>query len=291
MTQPYLDLLRLVRDRGHRRGDRTGTGTLSIFGAQMRFSLQHAFPILTTKKIPFRWVAEELFWLLSGSTYEPDLRAKGVDIWKEWATEEQCASFGREEGDLGPTYGKLWRDFGAGSPVYGTNRLNVQRGVDQIARVLYQIQNTPNSRRIILTGWDPRTADQVALPPCHTLTQFYVQDGRLSAHLYQRSADMFLGVPFNIASYALLTHLLAHVCGLRVGDFVHSFGDAHIYLNHLEQVNEQLSRTPKGRPQLEVQSEVAPGTSALDHLLAIQYRDLSLVGYRPQKKISAPVAV
>lgn len=289
MTRPYLDLLRDVRDNGVRRGDRTGTGTLSIFGAQMRFDLREGFPLLTTKRVPFRWVAEELFWFLSGSTFEPDLAAKGVDIWKEWATEEQCASFGREEGDLGPTYGKLWRDFGAGSPVQGTDKLNVTRGVDQIARILYQIQYTPNSRRIILTGWDPRTADQVALPPCHTLTQFYVHEGRLSAHLYQRSADMFLGVPFNIASYALLTHLLAHVTGLEVGDFVHSFGDTHIYLNHLDQAEEQLSRKPGRLPTLLIKP--FPPGKAIDNLLSIKYEDLILSGYKPQKKIPAPVAV
>lgn len=280
MTRPYLDLLRDVRDNGVRRGDRTGTGTLSIFGAQMRFDLREGFPLLTTKRVPFRWVAEELFWFLSGSTFEPDLAAKGVDIWREWATEEQCARFGREEGDLGPVYGHAWRRFG---------ETGWRMGVDQIARILDQIQNTPNSRRIILTGWDPRTVDQVALPTCHTLTQFYVHEGRLSAHLYQRSADMFLGVPFNIASYALLTHLLAHVTGLEVGDFVHSFGDTHIYLNHLDQVEEQLSRKPGRLPTLLIKP--FPPGKAIDNLLSIKYEDLILSGYKPQKKITAPVAV
>lgn len=283
MTAQYLDLLRRVRETGVRRGDRTGTGTLSVFGAQMRFDLREGFPLLTTKHVPFRWVAEELFWFISGSTHEPDLRSKGVDIWAEWSTVEQCSRFGRCEGDLGPIYGWLWRNFGGDYDI-------PTQGVDQLSRVLKQIQITPASRRIILTGWNPCSSDQVALPPCHTLTQFYVHDGKLSAHLYQRSADMLLGVPFNIASYALLTHLLAHVTGLEVGDFVHSFGDAHIYLNHLKQVNEQLSREPTELPWLIVNTDGING-SALHVLEQTRYENLELQGYRPQAKIPAPVAV
>lgn len=457
----YIELLQRIKDYGTRKGDRTGTGTISLFGAQMRFNLRRSFPLLTTKKLPFRWIAEELFWMLSGSTYEPDLRDEGVDIWAEWATPEQCARFGREAGDLGPVYGWQWRYFGApypgsieqpeprlregleptylgvangsgkeGHPLkkrwegmisrcydpnsvsyryYGgkgvsvcdkwlefaafaedaeklegwdmdrlsdleldkdgigfgyryepamcrwvtrsencssrddrvfvlekegkhyrvdnvgrfckehgvsaknmsdlwTGRKNAKerygfrlvrvekkgRGFDQLAEVVRLLIEKPNSRRIILSGWHPVEANQVALPPCHTLTQFYVADGELSAHMYQRSADVFLGVPFNIASYALLTHMLAHVTGLRVGDFVHSFGDVHIYLNHQEQVDEQLSRQPRDLPTLTIEDNARQANDpgwALEHLLSIRYPHLRLKGYNPHPKISAPVAV
>ncbi len=248
----------------------------------MRFDLRAGFPIVTTKSVPFRWVAEELFWFLSGSTNEADLRARGVDIWAEWATAEQTARFGREEGDLGPVYGYLWRSFGGDYP-----QMN---GVDQIARLIKEIETNPNSRRLIVTGWDPRVCDEVALPPCHTLFQFKVENGKmLHCQLYQRSADAFLGVPFNISSYALLTHLVAYVCGLEAGEFIHTFGDLHIYSNHLEQVDEVLSREPLALPKLEfVTAEYLKG---LEGLLNFKYENLQLEGYQSYGKIAAPVAV
>ncbi len=227
----YHDLLRSILDNGHEHEDRTGVGTISHFGYQTRFDLRHGFPIVTTKKIPFRWVAEELFWFLSGDTNEANLRAKGVDIWAEWADEEHTSRFSRPAGDLGPVYGYLWRSFGGDYPQ--------PNGVDQIARLISEIQTNSNSRRLIVTGWDPRQADNVDLPPCHTLFQFKVEAGRiLHCQLYQRSADAFLGVPFNISSYALLMHMVAHVTGLQAGEFVYTLGDYHIYKNHLQQVEE-----------------------------------------------------
>lgn len=295
--QQYLDLLRAIQDRGVAKGDRTGTGTISLFGYQMRMDLSDGFPLLTTKKLPFRWIAEELLWMLSGSTYEPDLRDKGVNIWEAWATEEQCARFGREPGDLGPVYGHQWRNFGYYEvmSVRGPNsepgmRIEVE-GVDQIANAVDLLTNNPNSRRILVTGWNPREATQVALPPCHTLTQFYVANGKLSAQMYQRSADVFIGVPFNIASYALLTHMLAHATGLRPGEFIHTFGDVHIYLNHREQVEEQLKREPRALPKLDITSDAADFGGPLEHLLGIRYDDMKLTGYDPHPKIAAPVAV
>jgi len=225
----YHDLLRSILQNGSRHQDRTGVGTISHFGFQTRFNLQDGFPIVTTKKVPFRWVAEELFWFLSGDTDEANLRARGVDIWAEWADEEHTAKFGRQAGDLGPVYGYLWRSFGGNYPD--------RDGIDQIARLIQQIQTNPDSRRLIVTGWDPRQADNVDLPPCHTLFHFKVEEyKKLHCQLYQRSADAFLGVPFNISSYALLTHLVAHVCDLEPGEFVYSLGDYHIYLNHLERL-------------------------------------------------------
>jgi thymidylate synthase len=310
----YLDLLRAIQTKGVQKGDRTGTGTISLFGYQTRFDLSEGFPLLTTKKLAFRWIAEELFWMLSGSTNEGDLRAKGVDIWKEWATKEQCARFGREEGDLGPVYGHQWRNFGAGdaraivkdSPdLLPTFERDGHRptasgfwdnGVDQIAAIVKLLKNNPNSRRIILSGWNPKEATKVALPPCHTLTQFYVANGKLSAQMYQRSCDVFLGVPYNIASYALLTHMLAHVCGLEVGEYVHTFGDVHIYNNHLAQVEEQLTREPRPLPKLIVgppgNAFVAdPENPELATLLAYTYKDLKLEGYDPHPSIKAEVSV
>jgi thymidylate synthase len=219
---------------------------------------------------------------LSGSTDEAELRARGVDIWAEWATEEQTARFGRKEGDLGPVYGYLWRSFGGDYP-----KMN---GVDQIARLIKEIETNPNSRRLIVSGWDPRVCDEVALPPCHTLFQFKIENERiLHCQLYQRSADAFLGVPFNISSYALLTHLVAHVCGLEVGDFVHTFGDLHIYSNHVEQVNELLSREPLPLPTLEFVD--AEGLKGLDGLLNFKFENLKLENYKSHGKIAAPVAV
>ena len=278
----YHNLLRHILDTGTRHEDRTGVGTISAFGYQTRFDLSEGFPIVTTKRVPFRWVAEELFWFLSGSTDEQDLRARGVDIWEEWATPEQTARFGRGEGDLGPVYGYLWRSFGGTYPA--------MNGVDQIARLVREIESNPNSRRLIVTGWNPETCDEVALPPCHTLFQFKIESGRtLHCQLYQRSADAFLGVPFNISSYALLTHLVAHVCGLEVGDFIHTFGDLHIYSNHLEQVEELLSREPLPLPKLEIVG--ADSLKGLEGLMEFKWENLNLVGYKSHGKIAAPVAV
>ncbi|MFN3419163.1 MAG: thymidylate synthase [Pyrinomonadaceae bacterium] len=278
----YHDILRHILENGVKHDDRTGVGTISAFGYQTRFDLSQGFPIVTTKRVPFRWVAEELFWFLSGSTNEAELRARGVDIWQEWATEEQTARFGRSEGDLGPIYGYLWRSFGGDYPL--------KNGVDQIARLINEIETNPNSRRLIVTGWNPETCDLVALPPCHTLFQFKVESGRkLHCHLYQRSADAFLGVPFNISSYALLTHLIAYVCGLEPGEFIHSFGDLHIYSNHLQQVEEVLSRHPYELPRLEIIN--AEGYRGLEGLLRFKYENLNLIGYQSYGKIAAPVAV
>ena len=278
----YHDLLKHILDTGVRHEDRTGTGTISAFGYQTRFDLREGFPIVTTKRVPFRWVAEELFWFLSGSTDERELNARGVDIWQEWATAEQTARFGRSEGDLGPVYGYLWRSFGGDYPV--------RNGVDQIERLIREIENNPNSRRLIVTGWNPETCDEVALPPCHTLFQFKIESERtLHCQLYQRSADAFLGVPFNISSYALLTHLVAHVSGLEVGDFIHTFGDLHIYSNHLEQVDELLSREPMHLPQLQFVD--ADGLKGLDGILNFKFENLKLEGYQSWGKIAAPVAV
>ena len=278
----YHDLLKHILATGTRHEDRTGTGTISTFGYQTRFDLLEGFPIVTTKRVPFRWVAEELFWFLSGSTNEKDLDARGVDIWAEWATDEQTARFGRKDHDLGPVYGYLWRSFGGEYPK--TN------GVDQIARLINEIERNPNSRRLIVSGWDPRVCDEVALPPCHTLFQFKIENGKtLHCQLYQRSADAFLGVPFNISSYALLTHLIAHVCDLEVGDFIHTFGDLHIYSNHLEQVEELLSREPMPLPTLEFANEASP--KGLDGLLNFKFEDLKLENYQSWGKIAAPVAV
>lgn len=278
----YHDLLRHILETGIRHEDRTGIGTISTFGYQTRFDLREGFPIVTTKKVPFRWVAEELFWFLSGSTDESDLRSRGVDIWAEWATDEQTERFGRERGDLGPVYGYLWRSFGGDYP-----QMN---GLDQIARLIREIENNPNSRRLIVTGWNPETCDEVALPPCHTLFQFKITDGKtLHCQLYQRSADAFLGVPFNISSYALLTHLIAHVCDLEAGDFIHTFGDLHIYQNHLQQVETLLARTPYELPRLEfVDTDHLTG---LDGLLNFKYENLKLNGYQSWGKIEAEVAV
>ncbi len=279
----YHDLLKSILANGSEHSDRTGVGTISHFGFQTRFNLREGFPIVTTKKVPFRWIAEELFWFLSGDTNEANLRAKGVDIWAEWADEEHTGRFEREAGDLGPVYGYLWRSFGGDYPE--------RNGVDQIAKLVDEIQLNPNSRRLIVTGWDPRQADNVDLPPCHTLFQFKVEDGRvLHCQLYQRSADAFLGVPFNIGSYALLTHMLAHVCDLEVGDFVYTLGDYHIYKNHLAQVEEVLSREPFPLPRLEISTEGSP-LRGLEALLAMRYEQLQLVGYQSHGKIAAAVAV
>jgi len=278
----YQDLLNYVLANGTEHKDRTGVGTISAFGYQTRFDLREGFPIVTTKRVPFRWVAEELFWFLSGSTDEKDLNSRGVDIWAEWAAEEQTARFGRQVGDLGPVYGYLWRSFGGEYPA--------QNGVDQIARLIREIETNPNSRRLIVSGWDPRVCDEVALPPCHTLFQFKVDNGRtLHCQLYQRSADAFLGVPFNISSYALMTHLVAHVCDLEVGEFIHTFGDLHIYSNHMEQVEELLSREPMALPTLNFVD--ADQLKGLEGLINFKFENLKLENYQSWGKIAAPVAV
>ncbi len=279
----YHDLLRSILKNGKEHQDRTGVGTISHFGYQTRFDLREGFPLVTTKRIPFRWVAEELFWFLSGDTNEVNLRAKGVDIWAEWADEEHTRRFGREAGDLGPVYGYLWRSFGGDYPK--------RNGTDQIANLINNIQTNPDSRRLIVTGWDPHQADNVDLPPCHTLFQFKVEDRHiLHCQLYQRSADAFLGVPFNISSYALLMHLVAHVCELDPGEFVYTLGDYHIYRNHLEQVQELLSREPLPLPELQVIDREAR-LRGLKGLLAFKYEHLNLMGYKSHSKIAAPVAV
>jgi len=273
----YHDLLRRICNEGNDRGDRTGTGTRSIFGHQMRFNLQDGFPVLTTKKLHLRSIIIELLWMLNGHVDVWWLQDRKVRIWNEWATEEQCARFGRLEGDLGPVYGHQWRNFGATST-------ETSDGVDQIANVVEGIKKNPNGRRHIVTGWNPKEADQVALPPCHTMFQFYVQDGRLSCQLYQRSADVFLGVPFNIASYALLTMMMAQVCDLGPGDFVHTFGDVHIYNDHFDQVREQLSRECRPLPRMVLNPEVSD-------LFAFRYPDFNLQDYDPHPAIKASVSV
>lgn len=279
----YHDLLKSILAHGKKHHDRTGVGTISHFGYQTRFDLRDGFPIVTTKRVPFRWVAEELFWFLSGSTNEHELRARGVDIWKEWADEDHTRLFGREPGDLGPIYGYLWRSFAGNYPK--------KDGVDQIARLLRDIERNPNSRRLIVTGWDPQQCDKVDLPPCHTLFQFKVEEERvLHCQLYQRSADAFLGVPFNISSYALLTHLVAHVCGLRAGEFIYTLGDYHIYQNHLPQVEELLSREPLPLPRLKILDDEGQWRG-LEGLLKFRYEHLNLIGYQSHGKIEAPVAV
>lgn len=278
----YHELLRSILTHGKEHKDRTGVGTISHFGYQTRFDLRQGFPIVTTKQIPFRWVAEELFWFLSGDTNEATLRAKGVDIWAEWGDAEHTSRFGRDPGDLGPIYGYLWRSFGGNYP---------QRdGVDQIAYLISEIRSNPNSRRLIVSGWDPRRANEVDLPPCHTLFQFKVEaEQTLHCQLYQRSADAFLGVPFNISSYALLIHMVAHVCNLEVGDFIYTLGDYHIYSNHLDQVNELLSREPLALPRLEISGECR--NKGFEGLLSLRYKHLNLIGYQSHGKIAAPVAV
>jgi thymidylate synthase len=277
-----LDLLKTVLENGENRSDRTGVGTRGIFGAQIRFDLSKGFPLVTTKKVHTRSIIQELLWFIGGHTDNEWLRERGVTIWDEWSTAEQCARFGRREGDLGPIYGHQWRNFGATKNADGSF---ARDGVDQIASLIAEIKRNPSSRRLIVSGWNPGEADKVALPPCHTLFQFYVSgDGKLSCQLYQRSADLFLGVPFNIASYSLFTHMIAQVCGLGVGDFVHTFGDAHIYNNHFEQVKLQLSREPRALPTLKLNPEVKD-------IFAFRYEDIAIEHYDPHPGIKAPVAV
>jgi thymidylate synthase len=279
----YLDLLREVLEQGTPRGDRTGVGTRSLFGRQVRYDLREGFPLLTTKKVHFKSVVHELLWFLRGETHVQSLQAANVRIWNEWATAEQCARFGRPEGDLGPVYGHQWRNFGATRAPDGTYRRD---GVDQIARLVAEIRENPWSRRLLVTGWNPHEADQVALPPCHTLFQFHVDPERkeLRCLLYQRSADIFLGVPFNIASYSLLTLMVAQVTGLEAAEFVHTFGDLHLYANHVEQAREQLSRTPRALPRVRLDPKVRD-------IFSFRCEDVTLEGYDPAPHIAAPVAV
>ncbi|AWT50030.1 thymidylate synthase [Psychrobacter sp. YP14] len=277
----YLDLIRYVRDHGTEKGDRTGTGTRSHFGAQLRFDLKDGFPLLTTKKVHMKSITYELFWFLKGDTHVKYLQDHGVRIWNEWSTAEQTARFGRPEGELGPIYGHQWRNYGATKAEDG--RYN-QDGVDQVVEVIEQIKSNPNSRRLIVSGWNPAEATQVALPPCHTLFQFFVADGKLSCQLYQRSADLFLGVPFNIASYSLLTHMIAQVCDLEVGEFIWTGGDCHLYQNHIEQVNEQLSREAYELPKLWLNPEIKD-------IFDFTFDDIRVEGYQSHPAIKAPVAV
>ncbi len=265
----YLELLDHVLENGTDRGDRTGTGTRSVFGHQMRFDLGEGFPVLTTKKLHLRSIIHELLWFLKGDTNIGYLKENGVTIWDEWAD---------ANGDLGPVYGYQWRSWPAPGPAPDG------RHIDQIAGVLDSIKNNPNSRRHIVSAWNPALVDEMALPPCHCLFQFYVANDKLSCQLYQRSADIFLGVPFNIASYALLTHMIAQVCGLGVGDFVHTLGDAHLYHNHMEQAREQLTREPLALPQLQLNREVT-------NLFDFTFDDIELVGYEAHPSIKAPIAV
>lgn len=261
----YLQMMTHVKDQGVHKSDRTGTGTLSVFGYQMRFDLQAGFPLLTTKKLHFRSIVYELLWFLRGDTNIAYLQEHGVSIWDEWAD---------GNGDLGPVYGFQWRSWPTPDG----------RHIDQISQVLAQLEHNPDSRRHIVVAWNPGFVDDMALPPCHALFQFYVADGRLSCQLYQRSADVFLGVPFNIASYALLTHLVAQQCNLEVGEFIWTGGDVHIYVNHLEQVHEQLSRTPGKLACLSLNRKPA---SIFDY----RFEDIVISGYDPQPHIKAPVAV
>ena len=261
----YLDLLDHVKSNGIRKEDRTGTGTISVFGYQMRFDLNDGFPLLTTKKVHLKSVIHELLWFLSGDTNIKYLKDNGVSIWDEWAD---------ENGNLGPVYGSQWRSW----------PLSNGKSIDQITQLINQIKNNPDSRRLIVSAWNVAEIENMKLPPCHAFFQFYIAENKLSCQLYQRSADIFLGVPFNIASYALLTQMIAQVCNLECGDFVHTLGDAHIYLNHLDQINEQLTRTPKKLPIIEINPKIK-------NIFDYKYDDFKLIDYNPDPLIKAPVAV
>ena len=261
----YQDLLRHIMETGTLKADRTGTGTKSVFGYQMRFNLEEGFPLLTTKKVHLKSIIHELLWFIAGDTNIKHLKDNGVSIWDEWAD---------ENGELGPVYGRQWRAWKTADG----------ETVDQLSALIEGIKKNPDSRRHIISAWNPGEVDKMALPPCHAMFQFYVANGRLSCQLYQRSADVFLGVPFNIASYALLTMMVAQVCGLRPGDFIHSFGDAHIYTNHFEQVNLQLSREPRPLPKMKINPNVTS-------IFGFKYEDFELEGYNPHPGIKAPIAV
>ncbi len=285
----YLDLCRYILENGHKKDDRTGTGTISIFGYQMHFDLNEGFPLLTTKRVHLKSIIHELLWFISGSTNIRPLVLNGVRIWNDWPyakysksdefkgeTIEEFAQkikldeeFANKWGDLGPVYGKQWRNFD---------------GVDQLSNLINDIKTNPNSRRLIISAWNPKEVKDMALPPCHSFMQFYVNENKLSCQLYQRSGDVFLGIPFNIASYSLFTMMIAQVCGLEVGEFVHTIGDAHIYLNHLEQVNKQLTRTPRPLPHMQINPNVKS-------IFDFKYEDFNLTDYNPYKGIKGKVAV
>lgn len=285
----YLDLCRYILENGHKKEDRTGTGTISIFGYQMHFDLNEGFPLLTTKRVHLKSIIHELLWFISGSTNIRPLVLNDVRIWNDWPyakysksqefqgeTIEEFAEkikideeFASKWGDLGPVYGKQWRNFD---------------GVDQLTNLINDIKNNPNSRRLIISAWNPKEVKDMALPPCHSFMQFYVNEGKLSCQLYQRSGDVFLGVPFNIASYSLFTMMIAQVCGLKLGEFVHTIGDAHIYLNHLEQVNKQLTRTPRPLPHMHINPNIKS-------IYDFKYEDFELTDYNPYKGIKGKVAV
>ena len=273
VDKQYLDLCRHILENGVEKTDRTGTGTLSTFGYQMRFNLAEGFPLLTTKKLHWPSIAHELLWFLSGDTNTKYLRENGVRIWDEWSD---------ERGNLGPVYGKQWRMWE--NPAYEYGNYDADDAIDQIAQVIEQIRSNPDSRRLIVNAWNVGELDEMALPPCHLLFQFYVADGKLSCQLYQRSADVFLGLPFNIASYSLLTHMIAHITGLEVGEFVHTLGDAHIYSNHIEQVKTQLERESRDLPSLNIKRAV----SDIDDFT---FDDFEIVGYNPHPHIAGKVAV
>jgi len=272
--EQYLDLMRRVRETGVRKTDRTGTGTLSVFGHQMRFDLSEGFPLVTTKKLHVKSIIHELIWFLAGDTNTGYLKKNGVRIWDEWAD---------ENGELGPVYGKQWRAWAAPKGE-GPSSTGPGRTIDQIAGVVETLKSDPDSRRMIVSAWNPADVPKMALAPCHCLFQFYVADGRLSCQLYQRSADVFIGVPFNIASYALLTMMMAQVTGLEPGEFVHTFGDAHLYVNHIDQADEQLKRAPRALPRMEI-------NRAVRAISGFRFEDFTLHGYEPHPHIAAPVAV
>lgn len=282
----YLDHIKLIIEKGNKKSDRTGVGTLSIFGAQMRYSLRdNTFPLLTTKNVFWRAVVEELLWFIRGSTNSNELKDKKIHIWDGNSSREYLDSMGfthREVGDLGPVYGFQWRHFGAEYKTFKDDYTG--QGVDQLQNILNLIRTNPDDRRIIMCAWNPKDLPIMALPPCHCLAQFYVFDGELSCQLYQRSADMGLGVPFNIASYALLTYMIAHVTGLKPGDFVHTLGDSHVYLNHIEPLKVQLERTPRAFPKLYIERKV-------ESLEDFKLEDFKIVGYDPHPKIAMQMAV
>ncbi|XP_053661456.1 thymidylate synthase [Anopheles marshallii] len=284
--QAYLQLIQNIIDKGSKRLDRTGVGTLSIFGSQMRFSLRDGvIPLLTTKKVFFRGIAEELLWFIKGSTNAKELQDKGIRIWDGNSTREYLDSCGftdREEGDLGPVYGFQWRHFGAKYKTCHDDYAG--QGIDQLAEVIHKIKNNPYDRRIIMSAWNPSDIPNMALPPCHCLAQFFVSDGELSCQMYQRSADVGLGVPFNIASYSLLTHMIAHVTGLKAGEFIHTTGDTHIYLNHVDALREQIRRIPSKFPSLVINRKV----ESIDDF---NFSDFEIVNYNPQPAITMKMAV
>ena len=297
----YLDHLSHLLAQGSAHDDRTGVGTSRFFGEKIVADVEHDFPLLTTKKIAYRWVVEELLWFLRGSTNEQELSDRGVSIWAEWATAEQCAKFGRPPGELGPVYGHQFRNYGAtiDRHITGIKHTNGYphlkmrpNGVDQLRVAVDMLLNSPGSRRIIINLWNPAEATEVTLPPCHVLTQFSVIEGHLHCQMYQRSADIFLGVPYNLASYATLMHILAKVTGLKLGHFHHVFGDLHLYSNHQEAAKEQLRRLPRLAPQLDVNiPQCKTADEAIEAIEALKWEDFKLTEYNPHPKISAPVAV